>query len=90
MARKKNGTNLPRVVSREDRRMIDQLPSYFHNMNSRVGLDQTTEKSHRLTKQSKQNFIDKPSTLNDKKKSFRIDPDLPIGEQQYDEGNPDN
>lgn len=80
MARKKNAANLPRVVSREDRRMTDQLPSYFHNLNSRMAMQQTTEKSHRMTKQSKQNFFDKPSTLNDKKQSFRVDPDLPIGE----------
>ena len=76
-----NGSDkLPKVVSRHERDMSDQLPCYFHNANHRASMSFITEKSLRKTKKSTQPVYEVPSSLNEKK-SFRIDPNLPPDQQ---------
>ena len=50
MARKKGADNYPKIVTNEEKKINDQLPSYFHNLNNRVSMGQRTEKSYRETK----------------------------------------
>ena len=60
--------------------MSEQLPSYFHNANNRHSQTFITERSLRKTKKSTQPIYEVPSSFNDKK-SYRVDPNKPEGEQ---------
>ena len=80
MARKKPIEHYPKIMEKTDLKVANQLPSYFHNLNNRVAMGQTTEKGLRETKHAKQVWYDPPTSLNTKKTSFRVDPEAPIGQ----------
>ena len=50
ISRTKNYDNYPKVVSKEDKKAADKLPSYFHNANNRMSMGFKVEKGLREAK----------------------------------------
>ena len=64
---------MSKKVTREDKRAMNRLPSYMHNVNNRMACTNTLERTLRESKYQHADFLEPKSHIIDKK-SFRHDP----------------